>query len=611
MSACPNLPLQFLQPAPRPLKTAADLSDRIDLDRAPMGADTSRKAQDRRSTLRVACKRLGAVLGRPLYLIRLEETVDLTAEDFAQRLSVPLTKAAVFATAHRALIRYAASCGWTCQRVALEKAWEPVRIAMRGKKKGAHGYQGLVNYAIQNNITPCDFSAKNILAWRESMFAQGRSLITVNAEERIFRARLRKAMLQGMFPHYKFTNRKPTTYRLSLKTMSPALREEILGIIAWKTAKTVVGRPVAFRIRPETAEHLQETLLGICGFAQYVVGICGITSLRQVLRQAIISAYIVWLQKTRKRRNLGIRTMLYPVHALTWQHPLFAGPDHEWFLGELRRLTRESKNSRRARKSKKLVPYAKLKEVPNKIRAERETRKDLTEIDKAWSVHDELFTALPLHLPLRQKNQRQMCEGDCMNLTFEPIPFRARRKMTLLPWAKDALNRDPEQKFWILHFVEKEMKNKEELWVLFPLELVLLLREYLKSRQLLVRGYEDPKTLFMTRHRKALNMEAVIRLVAKLCHRHIRTTLTPHIQRDIYSAYFLLSGGSIDELSKKLGQSCIESTWIYCGGLNTSYATVLLENHFAELSGSNSQRSGVDETEPNLASSEGDICKSL
>src|SRR5258705_13408570 len=85
--------------------------------------------------------------------------------------------------------------------------------------------------------------------------------------------------LQALFPRFDLRARQPTSYQLRLDRMTDELRNQIVGIVHWREKECNVD----FRIRASSARSLMATLLAFCGYCTYVLGICGITSLRQVL----------------------------------------------------------------------------------------------------------------------------------------------------------------------------------------------------------------------------------------------------------------------------------------------------------------------------------------
>lgn len=474
------------------------------------------------------------------------------------------------------LLRMAHACGWTSPHYEILRAWWPVRAALRGRSAGA---LGIVEFAERNNIPVDQFADCRIEQWKQHMFRRGRILFSVLATERNFRTVLRRAGLQPLFPQFRLASRRVSRYTLPLEQMDDRLRREILHAVAWKRAHRSKGRRARGRLRPRSVERLLETIQGLCAYATSTLGICDVTSMRQLLKEEIVCGFIDWLRSEPGRQTPGILTSMRYLHALISEYPLYKSGSYQWLRRKLKSLPREPKAALEQRKRKRVAAaYSLLREVPERIAADLAEATD--PVRAAWLAHHRLLLAILLQKPFRNRNLRNLTLGDEASATIceRTLPPRARRSLQLSYAERQALENNPERKFWVVHFDEDQTKGKKEVWWLVPNELIPLLTEYVTIyRPRLIGLAVDPCSLFINKARKDLSRRELAYLVAGLCMRYIRRPLTPHDFRRIFSTFFLAEGGKMEDLQKELDHNFIETTCGYCTGFDASFGVVVLE----------------------------------
>jgi hypothetical protein len=596
MSSCSAILIPLGLPSPR---TLSELRDRVDASltqRIEEGAASKKVKANKgdsaayweRNALRTALRHLVKLLDhRSLELIDIEEILNFTPEDYEQRLDVTPRRAIWHVGMQNKLLSYAASYGWTCESYQRREAWTPIRAALRSSKGGSLGCQGIVTFALRNGWLPSTFCDAAMNAWITWMIKDSHSIRTVESEEWSFRKKLRDADLQRLFPNFSLASKNPDPYYLRVDkvtgVLTGALGEELLCIIQWKLHQC----PVEFRIRQSSADRLLEMLRGLCGYAIYVRGICGITTLRQVITEEIITEYITWLHDTRECGWNSVRSDLGRVHALiTQSHPLFADKkgEYAWFGLALQQIPKESKEELRKRKIDKSVAYAEFAELAIKIRAELEGNRDLDPFARACLFRDYLFCSVLQRHPWRQRNLREcrVGEGNHPNIFYDEIPEDVLRDLKLSPEEQRMFAADQAHAVWLCHFVEAETKGSKEIWERLDLELVEPLKEYVDvHRPVLVRRGPGSASLFVSNSGRQMSKNRMASLLAELSLRYISKRLSPHIVRDIVTENALANGCTFEQIQAMLWHILAKSTQRYLSGFNASHAAVALEKHFA------------------------------
>jgi hypothetical protein len=615
MSACRILPFEInSQPTSR--RTLAELYDRIDGKLTATIKEVARQknakvregdsaAFEERSALRTAFRHLTTMCNnRPLELIDVDEIVEFTTEDFEQTLGTSHRNAIKMGWARTKLLKYAAvGDWWTCEAWQRREAWLPIRRALevaldkngRVKKgRSSAGCQGIVTFAERNGWWPDTFSQETMNAWIAWMLDEERdsSVRTVEIEESQFRTKLRRAGLQHLIPNYRLDFRRGTDYRLSLDDPKFAdLLQEILGIIDWKLNKC----PRKFRLRQVSADGLLHILLELCGYAVYERGICGISSLHQVITQEIIGAFLLWAQQDRKRFPYSIRLALGRICGLINQGcPPFTGNKEEygWFRLTLQRMPREDKNELRERKNKKSRPYSDLAKIGRKLLADFKRTEAVDPMKAARLFHDYTFVEALRRHPWRLRNwSSARGENDPRpNIKLMEIPRRVRRDGKLPSSVKRALKLDPHAEFLVAHFIETETKNNHEVFEILDPALVKTFEKFGAQRRIIVGDGPDPTTFFLNNSKKgpgAMSENAMANLLAKLSVRYLglENRLSFHICRDIVTEHKLVHGATFEDIQRALWHVLAKSTQTYLSGINASHGTVVLEKEFIKRPG--------------------------
>ncbi len=579
MSACTTFPLKNEGSSPHSL---ARLMARIEEELKPTIDAGATATYWERNALRTQCRHLATMLGTPIEKVRIEQIAELTGKDYVRGLRCTSRRAAHLVWAQKKLLKYAASYGWTCEAYRRTQAWEPIRHALRAEG-GSNGSLGIVTYAHQHRYWPETFSDTVVNAWKCWMKEKGQSLYTIAEEEVRFRRKLRRADLQGLLPQFDLRSRKPTSYQLRLDRMTDDLRNEIVGIVRWREKECQVD----FRIRAATASSLRKTLLEFCGYCTYVLGICGIRSLRQVVTRENIRSFAAWLRDTRGCRPFTVHTMLHHLHSVTQlDHEPFAGSDEEyaWLAGLLKRLPREPHDKLRKRKISRSTSFRVFTQIAREIGMVLQSEKPLNPAERARLFRDYFFCrAVAIH-PWRRRNWNE-CRIDPKgrpNIEYRMIPRNVQRNGKLPLWVKRALKNNSAQKFWMCHYVESETKAKKEIWEPLDPEIVDIFLEYRDvHRAIILAGRSDPGTLLLNNVGKAMTHSQLTQRLAVLSQHYIGKRLSLHIIRDIVAEHALVCGSKLATVQRTLWHNQPSSTQKYLSGINASHGSIVLERHFA------------------------------
>jgi hypothetical protein len=562
-------------PEPRPsiekaLGVLRALEESISFSSAERARQIAADLPSLRQTISMCAETLGAA------------TEDLKTEDLLKMDgdliafldgSVGHQSAAQAACDRNKFLGYAKEQGYSHETGALHDAWRPVKSAFHGDSRGCGTF---INRMIQDKKKyPWQLDENDVLEWKQWLKGKDRLPTTIEITAATLRTKVRQGHLDYLFPLLDLTVKVPDRYIATLEELETTAQADILGCVGWKEADYVPGRPASLQIRKTSAKKLLKTLLRICGFAKHYLGMEKIASLRQVLIEPVIQAFVDWLLSKRKCKPAGILSSLGSVCALTKHHPLFKGDDYEWFYKILRRIPKERKSRLTARKDEKCVPYDVLALVAIRIRTIRENSPEATPVDVAWMVHDELFMTWFLHLPWRSHSVRTCGLGwpAAVNILEEEIPYDMRHVLEYEPWAREALDSDPHHKFLQFCFTGKQAKGRRAVRDLLPSALIALFKEY--------RDVHRPGTLFLNRRKKAMSEDDIHGLFVKLTSLHIDQKVPPHLARDIFSENFLANGGKIDRLRRLLWHNSYKATWIYCKRFNMSQGAIALDAHFS------------------------------
>jgi hypothetical protein len=581
MSACAvfALELEVLPP-----QSVAHLLARIEDELEPKIAAGSSAAYWERNALRTTCRHHAKMLGVPIDMVQIEQIAELTPEDYIRGLNCTLDRAGHHISAQKKLLKYAASYGWMCEAYRRTLAWEPVREALRSERGGS-GCLGIVEYAHLHKFWPETFSDGVMNDWRQWKEEKGQSLYTIDAQEVWFRSKLRKSGLQALFPRFDLKSRQPTSYRLRPEDTTDELSNQVDGFVRFRQKECNVD----FRIRPSTARSFRAALLEFCGYCTYVLGICRITSLRQVLTEKNVKSFVAWLRGTRGCRPRTIQSVLRHLYSLVrFNRAPFegSGEEYTWIALLLKRLPRESKDELRKRKIARSTTYDLFTQIAREIGKVLCANNPLSPIKRARLYRDYFFLQTVARHPWRRSNWNG-CRIDPdirPNIDYIPIPRRVQRNGKLPPRVTRLLKQNPARKFWVCHFVESETKAKNEIWEVLEPEIVKIFLEYVKvHRETILAKRPDPGTLLINNAGKPMTDSQLTKRLGVLSRQYIGKRLDLHIIRDIVAEHAVVCGCTLETIQETLWHQQKSSTPKYLSGLNASSGCAVLEGHFGGL----------------------------
>jgi site-specific recombinase XerC len=175
-----------------------------------------------------------------------------------------------------------------------------------------------------------------------------------------------------------------------------------------------------------------------------------------------------------------------------------------------------------------------------------------------------------------------------LNIFETEISSELRSEFKLFPdWAEQLRSDDPEARFLVCHWLEKDTKANHEVWELFPREAISLFREYVNEHRgvLLDSGTADSTLLFFNRNLGRLTQKSLLDLVSRISVRFMKKRMTVKHFRDLVAAHMLEGGASVDQVAALLWHLDTSSTTVryYIGGYNTSHAAAELEDALPAL----------------------------
>jgi hypothetical protein len=473
------------------------------------------------------------------------------------------------------MLAYAYSVGWTCciyeRKLQCMQAWEQVSAVLHGD---AEGCLSIVKEAERMLKGPSDVDEEFLTGWRKSRF--GRLPQTVEEQEARFRAKMRQAGLESLFPHLDLSNRLPSRISIPDEAMPAALCQQIEDAVRYKTDPTVKGRPGKKRVKPRTGNHIRTALRELCGFAISTIGIKP-TGIADVLTLEVICAWIAMLRK-RGALPTGIRSRLGCIRFI-FKTDFVPKGDYRWFGRELRKLRSEPRWRLDERQRDKSIAYEDLAEVPQRIRALRVKGLDRDPQEIAWLVHDELFSTWPLHLPWRFCSiaETGLFPPAFTNIVYAELTDAMKADSDLPRWVRQALTLDKHQRFLQFNFGKSQCKNNHMVREIVPLELTGLYWEYLNHhRKFIVDKEHDDGTLFLNRRGRRLTSDTARDLYSRLVRNWIGLVARPHLTRDSYCEYRLAHGDTVRQLKRKLWHRFLISTERYCRRYDTSHGALAL-----------------------------------
>ncbi len=541
---------------PIPITTVADLLESLD----------SHRPKDLQ-VLRSICSILCTFLNEDPEHLTMQAVFD-AKDEFRSYLSTrPYAENSIrtYVNNVKTLLKEAARQGWRPSD-DVPSPWRPVM-----KKASERKRRKLIKTLCKTQPNPQDVSQEDVNAWADHAVCTGTSVNHANQVKTWFWRTLHDLDLIG--PQGK---QFMTRYMIGLDKFPVRLRNEVNDLLKWKQASFSANRPKNGRHRAVTARNLRYVLCGLYGYAANIRGEDAISSLRELVREDLVTSFVEWSLNERKVAGLGARTNLGMLRAALRHHPMHRSIDLKWLGGLLASIPIEPDSERKKRKAFKYLEYSVLEEIPKRIQAERKRAKRPMLVSRL--VMCELLMRWLITLPWRQLNVRGCrVSGATPNVMKERIPQFS--DITRPEWVIEEERRDPNAQFWQFQFNVQETKTGIEVHSLMPKQLVALLEEYLSShRARLLRG-KNTETLFVNRAGRPLSRGSMTELVEELTLRYGGKKVNPHTFRDIVAYTWLLHHPKdYLTLSKMLWHSKLATTLeIYGGRFNESAGVVAME----------------------------------
>ncbi len=427
----------------------------------------------------------------------------------------------------RILLKNAKKSGWTYLESDLPAAWTPLSAAA-----ASHGCGYVLKHFARQGRHPSSITEEDLSAWVQIMVQQGHGYLEYRRAANDLRKILRRAGFTANFSDEK------TRFKASLGALPAELRREVDALLKWKQDKFVPGRPNKCKVREVTALQLLDNICKLYGYATTIASYTGISSLRQLFTEEIVTNYARWMLEERRTLGNTVKARISRIHAALRHHPEYKDMNLSWVAPLKGFIPEDDPEELENRKNQKYVPYDRLIGIPGLLRSNRPKAEKRGSKSLALEVRNELIIQWLLILPWRQRNIRELrVGGRDPNLFKCKLP--AISSMSTPAWVKEAVAVDPNSEFWQFKFTADETKMKNSLQCVLPRKLVGLLDEYLQSYRKELAAESDPGTLFLNEKGGALTQAQVSTLVSRLTLRYCGRIVTPHLFRDIYAFMWL------------------------------------------------------------------------
>jgi hypothetical protein len=374
---------------------------------------------------------------------------------------------------------------------------------------------------------------------------------------------MRLAGLEDLFPHLDLRSKKRSGYRKQLARMRPAILAQIDELVALRSAKLVEGRAARKALRPSSICSMVDSFCQIHGCVVGELNQGPFDSLGQMATTKNLCCAIDWLASERDLLRQSIRRIIDPILAVAnLKSDMFPNLNSGEVRKRLKQVPKEPNHKLRARKEAKVLPYEVLAEIPGKLQ-KRTDAGGLSEIDIAWLLHDRALISVLLELVFRQRNIREckLIDPTDANLVTGKLNPKMMHDLTIPDSVRAAYKADQSREFLMFVFRENETKGKRAQTEIIPLDLAATLEAYLEVRELLIEEKDgrkdDPGTLFLNRHGRALSAQTLRALVRRLTRNYVSKSVPPHLWRDIFTAHYriLLATGlavNFGEIQRRL-----------------------------------------------------------
>lgn len=477
------------------------------------------------------------------------------------------------------LLRYAMEAGWHPQKPDLPPEWS----GLANRVVGSTESRELVQYLIARGKVPSSLTEIDLHEWASLAVGNGLTCAQARRAIAIFRDRLRHTGLLDYFPHIHRFGKKPTKYSISLQQMNASLRQEIQGLLRWKQAAFVSGRPKEARVRPVTAKRLTSRLCMLYGFTTTVLGQQDVTTVLDMFNADVVGRYADWLLNERRNASSSVAHTVRSVLGAIRQYPPYAGEDFAWIEDLLSTIPDDPETRVIARKEAKWVPHDELVALPAKIRNWVNPRHDPNSVSASRAAHDALLMDWLVTLPWRQTNVKDCrigSQSSDANLFKGPLPLSL--PMAKPDWLEQELAKNPAATFWQFRFSEQETKARHAVRGIVPRRLVHWLEEYVRSHRANLVSGTQTQTLFVNSDGGPLSSTEIYDLITTLTLRFTGKIVNPHLFRDIF-AYKWLDDHPYDYLTiqKALWHTTVDMTLrTYGRKFDESHAAMRVDEWF-------------------------------
>lgn len=301
------------------------------------------------------------------------------------------------------------------------------------------------------------------------------------------------------------------------------------------------------QIREFSARALEGSICRLYGYLHEIGESAAICSLSQLYSLRIFEGYKEWLRLVRLIEPCKLHLFFVRLVSSALQYPPLAS-NRIWLQNFLAQLPIEKDAIRRKRIAGKTLPYSELKQIPDKILAERRAIEEFLTSEPSLSEREqerlkstisqmamrEFLVRWILVLPWRARNLCECrIEGSCRNL----YKGRVGRYSALagVPSVRKQIEQDPRRQFWQYKFNKEECKGNAAIHRLLPKELIDPLETYLEK----VRGTSVSETLFVDVEGKQLSTLALYCIFCELTLQHAKKRLSPKVFRDVYAFEYL------------------------------------------------------------------------
>ncbi len=301
------------------------------------------------------------------------------------------------------------------------------------------------------------------------------------------------------------------------------------------------------QIRESSARALEGSICRLYGYLHEIGESAAICSLSQLYSLQIFEGYKKWLRSVRLIEPCSLHRFFVRLVSSALQYPPLAS-NRIWLQNFLAQLPIEKDAIRRKRIAGKTLAYSDLKQIPDKILAERRAIEDLLtsqpllserELERLKSTISqmamrEFLVRWILVLPWRARNLCECrIEGSCRNL-YKGIVGRY-SALAGVPSVRKKIEQDPRRQFWQYKFNKEQCKGNAAIHRLLPNELIDPLETYLEK----FRGTSKSETIFVDAEGKQLSTQALYCILCELTLQHGKKRLSPKVFRDVYAFEYM------------------------------------------------------------------------